>query len=449
MVVQVSSPCLPPTPTYNPMAEEGATKGFVFSPELQVLRQEKGELWLLQRELETIIELLDIAVAPAASSFLPSFLRAPRGGHPSPALLSQGRCWVGRGCRGAAGGAVPGAGGVGGASCEAVRIPLCQSLPWNMTKMPNHLHHSTQANAILAMEQFEGLLGVQCSADLLFFLCAMYAPICTLDFQHEPIKPCRAVCQRARAGCEPVLRKYGHAWPPSLACEELPLYDRGVCISPEAIVSAGEEGADFPMDSNNGNCRGSSTERCKCKPIKATQKTYLRNNYNYVIRAKVKEVKTKCHDVTAVVEVKEILKSSLVNIPRDTVNLYTNSGCLCPPLNANEEYIIMGYEDEERSRLLLVEGSIAEKWKDRLGKKVKDASKVFAQVSREPNQVGLCAGIRNSVIRAKAEMNLDKAILLRNLDEPPIHGKGATRRKMARVRKRQEKKPSKIIHGLV
>lgn len=69
-----------------------------------------------------------------------------------------------------------------------------------------------------------------------------------------------------------------------------------------------------------------------------------------VIRAKVKEVKTKCHDVTAVVEVKEILKASLVNIPRETVNLYTSSGCLCPPLNVNEEYLIMGYEDEERSR---------------------------------------------------------------------------------------------------
>lgn len=75
--------------------------------------------------------------------------------------------------------------------------------------------------------------------------------------------------------------------------------------------------------------------------------------------------------MTAVVEVKEILKASLVNIPRETVNLYTSSGCLCPPLNVNEEYLIMGYEDEERSRLLLVEGSIAEKWKDRLGKKVK------------------------------------------------------------------------------
>lgn len=107
--------------------------------------------------------------------------------------------------------------------------------------MPNHLHHSTQANAVLAMEQFEGLLGTNCSPDLLFFLCAMYAPICTIDFQQEPIKPCRAVCERARAGCEPVLLRYRHAWPESLACDELPLYDRGVCISPEAIVTA--EGA--------------------------------------------------------------------------------------------------------------------------------------------------------------------------------------------------------------
>lgn len=133
------------------------------------------------------------------------------------------------------------------AACEPVRIPLCKPLPWNMTKMPNHLHHSTQANAVLAMEQFEGLLGTNCSPDLLFFLCAMYAPICTIDFQHEPIKPCKSVCERARAGCEPVLVRYGHAWPESLACDELPLYDRGVCISPEAIVTA--EGA--------GECAGS------------------------------------------------------------------------------------------------------------------------------------------------------------------------------------------------
>lgn len=261
-----------------------------------------------------------------------------------------------------------------GASCEPVRIPMCKSMPWNMTKMPNHLHHSTQANAILAIEQFEGLLATKCSPDLLFFLCAMYAPICTIDFQHEPIKPCKSVCERARTGCEPILIKYRHTWPESLACEELPVYDRGVCISPEAIITV-EQGTepmtDFPIDSNNGNCGGAASEHCKCKPMKASQKIYLKNNYNYVIHATVKEVKVKCHDATAVVEVKEILKSSLVNIPKDTVTLYTNSGCLCPQLVVNEEYIIMGYEDKERTRLLLVEGSLAEKWRDRLAKKVK------------------------------------------------------------------------------
>ncbi|XP_053327771.1 secreted frizzled-related protein 3 [Spea bombifrons] len=261
-----------------------------------------------------------------------------------------------------------------GASCEPVKIPMCKPMPWNMTKMPNHLHHSTQANAILAFEQFEGLLKVDCSKDLLFFLCAMYAPICTIDFQHEPIKPCKSVCERARTGCEPIMQRFGHRWPENLACEELPVYDRGVCISPEAIITV-EQGTDpmpdFPMDANNGNCGGAASEHCKCKPMKVSQKTYLKNNYNYVIRAKVKEVKVKCHDVTVVVEVKEIIKSSLVNIPKDTVTLYTNSGCLCPQLVVNQEYIIMGYEDKERTRLLLVEGSVAEKWRERLANKIK------------------------------------------------------------------------------
>lgn len=125
-----------------------------------------------------------------------------------------------------------------GAACEPIRIPMCKSMPWNMTKMPNHLHHSTQANAVLAIEQFEGLLGTACSPDLLFFLCAMYAPICTIDFQHDPIKPCKSVCEKAKCGCEPIMKRYNHTWPESLACEDLPVYDRGVCISPEAIVKA-------------------------------------------------------------------------------------------------------------------------------------------------------------------------------------------------------------------
>uniref|UniRef100_A0A6Q2XQC3 Secreted frizzled-related protein 3 n=1 Tax=Esox lucius TaxID=8010 RepID=A0A6Q2XQC3_ESOLU len=262
------------------------------------------------------------------------------------------------------------------AACEPVRIPLCKSMPWNMTKMPNHLHHSTQANAVLAIEQFEGLLGTQCSPDLLFFLCAMYAPICTIDFQHDPIKPCKSVCERAKCGCEPVMKRYNHTWPESLACEDLPVYDRGVCISPEAIVKA--EGPGIGVSQHPFIV----SDRCKCKAVKLTLKTYQRNNYNYVIRARVKEIRSRNHDLSAIVEVKDVLKSSLVNVPRDIVTLYYNSGCLCPPLTANEEYIIMGYENEERSRLLLIEGSVAQTWKDRMGKKVKRWDQVLREKSR-------------------------------------------------------------------
>ncbi|KAL6100532.1 frzb [Pungitius sinensis] len=271
------------------------------------------------------------------------------------------------------------------ASCESVRIPLCASMPWNMTKMPNHLHHSTQDNAVLAIEQYEGLLGTACSPDLLFFLCAMYAPICTIDFQHEPIKPCKAVCERAKQGCEPVMKRYNHSWPDSLACSELPLYDRGVCISPEAIVKAEgpdpyhqdparcnpESSPDFPMDSNNLHCRGPSGDRCKCKTVKMGFKNYQKNNYNYVIRARVREVRNRGLEPTAVVEVKEVLKSSLVNIPRETQTLYYSSSCLCPPLSPGEEYLIMGYENGETSRLLLIDSSIVQKWNDKLSRKIK------------------------------------------------------------------------------
>lgn len=69
-----------------------------------------------------------------------------------------------------------------------------------------------------------------------------------------------------------------------------------------------------------------------------------------VIRARVREVRNRGLEPTAVVEVKEVLKSSLVNIPKETQTLYYSSSCLCPPLVPGEEYIIMGYENEERSR---------------------------------------------------------------------------------------------------
>ncbi|KAJ7412425.1 Secreted frizzled-related protein 4 [Pitangus sulphuratus] len=240
-----------------------------------------------------------------------------------------------------------------GAPCEAVRIPMCRSMPWNITRMPNHLHHSTQENAVLAIEQYEELVATGCSPVLPFFLCAMYAPICTLEFLYDPIKPCRSVCQRARDGCEPIMRRYNHSWPESLACDDLPVYDRGVCISPEAIVTDLPEdvkwtdftqGMMLPDRPLEPDCRSRGQERCRCKKTKPTLSNYLAKNYSYIIHAKVKSVERgNCNEITTVVEVKDILKSS-TPIPLSQVPLLTNSSCQCPPLQPKQDVLIMCYE---------------------------------------------------------------------------------------------------------
>uniref|UniRef100_H3A7R6 Secreted frizzled related protein 4 n=1 Tax=Latimeria chalumnae TaxID=7897 RepID=H3A7R6_LATCH len=197
-------------------------------------------------------------------------------------------------------------------------------------------------NAILAIEQYEELVAIDCSRVLRFFLCAMYAPICTLEFLHDPIKPpCKSVCQRARDGCEPIMNRYNHSWPESLACEDLPVYDRGVCISPEAIVT------DLPEDKIDQLTLiliNLFTDHCRCRKMKPTLTTYLQKNYTYIIHAKVKEInKSGCNEITTVVEVKETLKSS-VPIVQTHVPLITNSSCPCPELLPNQDLLIMCYE---------------------------------------------------------------------------------------------------------
>ncbi|KAK0049359.1 secreted frizzled-related protein 3 [Biomphalaria pfeifferi] len=120
--------------------------------------------------------------------------------------------------------------------CEPIEIPKCRAMPYNMTQMPNLVHHNTQENARLVFEKFEVLLDQNCSDSLLFLLCSIYVPICAVSLQPEAIPPCRSVCEKAKAGCEPLMNSYNVSWPESLDCSRLPRYERGVCVSPEAFV---------------------------------------------------------------------------------------------------------------------------------------------------------------------------------------------------------------------
>ncbi|KPJ07431.1 Frizzled-2 [Papilio machaon] len=105
--------------------------------------------------------------------------------------------------------------------CEEITIPMCRGIGYNLTSFPNALDHDTQEEAGLEVHQYWPLVEIKCSPDLKFFLCSVYTPICIEDYA-KPLPACRSVCERARAGCAPLMQKYGFQWPERMACEKLP-----------------------------------------------------------------------------------------------------------------------------------------------------------------------------------------------------------------------------------
>ncbi|XP_076351108.1 frizzled-5-like [Tachypleus tridentatus] len=107
--------------------------------------------------------------------------------------------------------------------CEEITIPMCKNVGYNYTSMPNQFYHETQEEAGLEAHQFWPLVEIQCSEDLLFFLCSVYTPICMPDYSGS-IPSCRSVCDRARTGCAPIMQQYGFTWPDRLHCHNFPEY---------------------------------------------------------------------------------------------------------------------------------------------------------------------------------------------------------------------------------
>lgn len=119
-------------------------------------------------------------------------------------------------------------------SCEPIRITLCKDLPYNMTVMPNLLNHRNQEDAGLEVHQFFPLVKVKCSQYLKLFLCAVYAPVCSGSGYAIP--PCRPLCNEARNGCEPSMRRFGFQWPDNLMCEQFPQMN---CVEPSGSTTVG------------------------------------------------------------------------------------------------------------------------------------------------------------------------------------------------------------------
>lgn len=125
--------------------------------------------------------------------------------------------------------------------CQIISIPLCADIAYNQTIMPNLLGHANQEEAGLEVHQFYPLVKVQCSTELKFFLCSIYAPVCTV--LEQAIPPCRALCERARRGCEALMNRFGFQWPERLRCEEFPVHGEGeICVGPNGTDADGTTG---------------------------------------------------------------------------------------------------------------------------------------------------------------------------------------------------------------
>ncbi|KAG5899410.1 hypothetical protein JTB14_020232 [Gonioctena quinquepunctata] len=163
--------------------------------------------------------------------------------------------------------------------CENITVPMCMHIGYNMTHMPNELNHDNQEEAGLEVHQFWPLVEIKCSPDLKFFLCSMYVPICLPDY-FKPLPPCRDLCRRARAGCEPIMTQYGFVWPERMECDRFPVQGgETICMDQPAQPSA----SSTPKPTSNRNkplkpCKGSKNcqnpladagkkgaKECKCQ----------------------------------------------------------------------------------------------------------------------------------------------------------------------------------------
>jgi hypothetical protein len=124
--------------------------------------------------------------------------------------------------------------------------------------MPNLLNQQKQEDAGLEVHVYFPLVKVNCSPVLQFFLCSVYAPVCTvLDY---PIPPCRSLCLAAKNGCEGLMNRFGFQWPEGLDCNKFPEPQGGknICVGENKTSSAAPGNLDpgglgHHWDNNNLN----------------------------------------------------------------------------------------------------------------------------------------------------------------------------------------------------
>ncbi|XP_014226434.2 frizzled-4-like [Trichogramma pretiosum] len=117
------------------------------------------------------------------------------------------------------------------AKCEPLLVPACRGLRYNLTAMPNFMGHEDQLQAERALGPMMSLVRSNCSRHLRFFLCSVFAPVCSPHVAMR-IPACKPLCLRVRADCDLALAELDLPWPHMLDCERFPDISNTVCVQP-------------------------------------------------------------------------------------------------------------------------------------------------------------------------------------------------------------------------
>ncbi|XP_063050559.1 frizzled-10 [Engraulis encrasicolus] len=128
--------------------------------------------------------------------------------------------------------------------CQKIVIPMCKDIGYNLTVMPNLMGHEDQNEAAIKLHEFAPLIQVGCHSHLRFFLCSLYAPMCS-EKVSMPIPSCRVMCEQAQQKCSPIMEKFHFSWPKSLDCSRLPTKNDPNHLCMEAPNNGSDDPPDF------------------------------------------------------------------------------------------------------------------------------------------------------------------------------------------------------------
>lgn len=83
---------------------------------------------------------------------------------------------------------------------------------------------------LLQLQAFMPLVHYNCSRHLRFFLCSVFAPLCS-EHVIGAIPSCRSLCEEVEADCHPVMETFNFPWPALFNCSRFPVPERnGLCM---------------------------------------------------------------------------------------------------------------------------------------------------------------------------------------------------------------------------